>query len=117
MLFGVQVMWRIKLLVVVFLSIASWPALAVTEVVANSVQVWSNIYGDNRIRVATPGQSVVNSSSCADPDSYMVLTTIPKEAQARIYATLLTAKGMGKPVVLHVEGCESGRPAIVSVYF
>lgn len=106
-----------KLLAFITLVIASAPAAAVTEVVANSVQVWSNVYCDNRIRIATPGQAVVNNGGCSDPDSYMVLTTVPKEAQARIYATLMSAKMAGKPVTLHVEGCESGRPAVVSVYF
>ncbi len=87
------------------------------DVVFNEVVIWSDAGGNNIIRVTTPTQSVVNSWGCLDPDSYMVRSTLAKETQARVYATLLTAKALGKPITARIDGCESNRPAIVSVYF
>ena len=86
------------------------------DIVLDNIQVWPNASGNNVIRITTPTQSIVNNWACADPDSYMVLSTIEKEAQARIFATLLTAKAANKPVTIRVQGCELGRPAIISVY-
>lgn len=87
------------------------------DIVLNNIEVWSNANGNNIIRVMSPGQPIVNNWGCSDPDSYMVLSSIAKEAQARIYATLLAAKAMGKPITIRVEGCEFSRPAILNVNF
>jgi len=77
--------------------------------------VWSN--ADNAIRVTTPNQAIANNWACPNPDSYYVLTTMSQQAQSRTLAVLLAAKAMGKPVTVRLDGCESGRPAIVSAYF
>jgi hypothetical protein len=80
------------------------------DIVLTTFQVWSSASSDNVIRVTTPGQAIVNPDNCSDPDSYMVRTTMAKEAQARVFAVLLTARAMGTPVTVRISGCESLRP-------
>lgn len=82
-------------------------------------QTWSSVNGTNIIRVILPpGTSPANPSNCPDTDSYFVLATTPKEVQARIYSTLLTARALGSSVSFRLSSlCESGRPAIVDAYF
>ena len=79
-----------------------------------SYTLWSNTYNANFIRITDAG-TPVNPSGCTDLDSYMVLSTLSKEAQSRIFATLLTAKALNKPVQIFVSGCEQSRPAIQNV--
>jgi len=76
--------------------------------------LWSNTYLLDIIRVQVGG-TVQNPSGCSDSDSYMVLTTLSEEAKQRIYSTLLAAKLAGRPVRLRIDGCESNKPAIISV--
>jgi hypothetical protein len=102
---------------VVLLALGTVPAYAgVQEVSVTNPTVWATT-GSNVIRVITPNVSVVNADGCSDPDSYMVLQALPRDAQMRIYALLLTAKVNAKPVTLRISGCESNRPAIIDAYF
>lgn len=77
--------------------------------------IWSGNYDADIIRIGGVAPSIANPAGCADPDSYMVRTTLAKETKARIYVSLLLAKAMGKPVTIWVNGCESFRPAIETV--
>lgn len=88
------------------------------QVTTEGFTVWSNTYGSDTIRVF-PNDGVYNpaGSSCSDPDSYMVSTSLSKEAQQRIYATLMAAV-MAKhavDLILDTNGCEDGRPKILHV--
>jgi hypothetical protein len=87
------------------------------DIVLNEFVLWSDAGGNNVIRVSTPAQELVNNAGCLEPDSYMVRSSLEKPTQARIFATLLAAKSLGKPVTARIDGCESNRPAIISVYF
>ncbi len=82
----------------------------------SSFQLWSTTYGDEKIRVVPVGVAVFNPSACPEPDSYFVPTTLPQESQRRIFATLLTAKTMARNAIVYLNGCESGRPALVTAY-
>lgn len=77
-------------------------------------QLWSNFYLGNIIRVEVGG-TVENPAGCSNPDSYMVLTTLPDEVRQRMYSTLLAATLAGRSVRLRVHGCETDRPAVISV--
>lgn len=92
-------------------------AQSTSDVVLSNFVVWSDTEGNGIIRVTAPNQTIVNNWGCTDPDSYMALATLTKEAQSRLYATLLTAKALGKPITLRLGGCQSNRPAIMNVYF
>ncbi|WP_166636732.1 hypothetical protein [Cognatilysobacter terrigena] len=99
------------------LALGTAPAYAaLQEVSVTNPTVWATT-GSNVIRVITPNVNVVNADGCSDPDSYMVLQTLPRDAQMRIYALLLTAKVNSKSMTLRVSGCESNRPAIIDAYF
>jgi hypothetical protein len=79
--------------------------------------LWSTTLGSDVIRITASTR--INPANCLDPDSYLVPTTLSKEAKARIYTTLLTARALGKPVEVWVSDtiCESSRPAIDTVKF
>jgi hypothetical protein len=105
------------------LSIAAFP-LCIAYAPAASAEwamlpayfsIWSGAYDADVIRIGGVSASITNPAGCADPDSYMVRTTLTKETKARIYATLLLAKAIGKSVTIWVNGCESARPAIETV--
>jgi hypothetical protein len=102
-----------KYIGVVLFSFLPMISSAVT-VKLDDFKLWSTTYGKDTIRVLPIGQPVV-ASECADPDSYMVSTSLTEPAIARIYSTLLAAKMSGISVELHVDGCEYSRPAIRSV--
>lgn len=106
----------IRLAPVLFVFFVATSSATSRDVLLNNIRVWSNAGGNNIIRVTTPGELIVNDWDCLDPDSYMVLSTMAKEAQTRIYAALLTARVTGSPITVRIDGCESNRPAIVSVY-
>src|SRR5688572_17625434 len=89
-----------------FVAHAQIATVDITSANVASMSLWSNIHGDNHIRIQTT--PIVNNWGCIDPDSYVVLPTIAKEAQARIYATLLAAKALSKPITFMVEGCTLG---------
>jgi hypothetical protein len=80
-----------------------------------SFTLWPTTYDADIIRVTSVPTPLTNPSGCADTDSYMVRTTLTKEAKSRIYASLMLAKATGKPVTVWVNGCESARPAIETV--
>ena len=79
-----------------------------------SFELWSNSYTDSQIRILV-ADTPVNPSGCADPDGYMVLSTLPQAVQQRIYSSLLTAKIADRPITLRVDGCEDTRPAVLHV--
>lgn len=110
-------MKAMKRFVFALLACASVGAYAAQDIQidAANIQLWSNINGDNRIRLMAP--TVVNAWGCTDPDSYYVMSTIPQAAQSRIFATILTAKAMNRAVIIRVDGCEDGRPRILNAYF
>lgn len=76
--------------------------------------LWSNTYQNDTIRIEV-ASGYQNPSGCSDPDSYMVLTTLPEPSKQRIYSTLLAAKMAGRGVRLRVDGCETGRPSVQNV--
>lgn len=80
-----------------------------------SFSVWSTVYGTDTIRVTSP--QIVNPAGCSDSDSYLVLSTLCRESNSRIYATLLSAKMQGTGIQLSISPstCESNRPAIDTV--
>jgi len=75
--------------------------------------IWSN--AGTAIRVGMP--NIVNNWACTDPDSYFVQSTLSQQVQSRILAVLLTAKALGRPVTVRLDGCESNRPAITAAFF
>lgn len=87
------------------------------DIAVSNFQVWSNVGANNVARVTTPGTTVVNPSGCTDTDSYMVSSSLPKDAQARIFAILAVARSTGGSVTLRVSGCENNRPAIQTAYY
>ncbi|NJA04537.1 hypothetical protein HC024_02100 [Methylococcaceae bacterium WWC4] len=111
-----------KLIGFIQLAIISLSAIANETVTLSSFNVWSSAGGnganENVIRVTTD-QGRTNPANCLDADSYMALTTLTKETQSRIYASLLTSKVINKPINVIVSGtsCESDRPAIISTFF
>lgn len=102
---------------ITLLSACAYPALAKAEWVAlpSSVFLWAHMYEHDLIRVSNLPTPIANPAGCADPDSYIVRATLTKEAKSRIYASLLMAKAMGKPVTVWINGCEATRPAIETV--
>lgn len=76
--------------------------------------LWSNTYEYDIIRVEVVS-GYQNPSSCSQPDSYMVLTTLSESSKQRIYSTLLAAKMANRGVRLRVDGCQGDRPAIQNV--
>ncbi len=99
-------------------SVSSTIHAADQSITLNDFELWSTTYATDTIRVFPTGIPV-NNSSCSgagsNPDSYMVKTTLSPAAISRIYATLLSAKMSGKPVVIYTSGCEDNRPAILTV--
>jgi hypothetical protein len=96
--------------------LASTPARAAGEwVPLSQFQLWPNTPGDTAVRVIPIAAPIVNPAGCADPDSYFVPTTIAKEVQQRIFATLMTAKAVGKPVKVWIDNCDRNRPALNAV--
>lgn len=81
-------------------------------VTLTNFSLWASTYNADIIRITGLSPPLANPGGCTDLDSYMVLSTLTKETKARIYSTLLTAKALGKPVKIWVNGCESARPAI-----
>jgi hypothetical protein len=76
--------------------------------------LWSNTYENDIIRIQVPS-GYQNPSSCSEPDSYMVLTTLSEYSKQRIYSTLLAAKMANRPVRLWVDGCLNDRPTVQNV--
>lgn len=87
-------------------------------VTAKNFRLWTNTYTNEQIRLeVTDGYYNPAGTGCSELDSYMVSTTLPKEIQARIYSTLLSAVTTGKSVKLKINtnNCESLRPMIETV--
>ncbi|QNM98403.1 hypothetical protein [Chitinimonas koreensis] len=107
-----------KKLIVLLLSLVPFAAHAAEQDIAvSNFQVWGNVGANNVVRVTTPGTTVANPSGCSDTDSYMVASTLPKDAQARIFAILVVARSAGAAVTLRISGCENNRPAIQTAYY
>jgi hypothetical protein len=110
-----------KNMLAIFLASISMYSLADINVDLNDFQLWSTTAGSDLIRVIPKGVPVmtpqINSlaPTCTDYDSYMVKTTLTPAAINRMYSTLLAAKMSAKPVTIVLSGCETNRPAIVSV--
>lgn len=103
-----------KLAAIVLMAMV-YSANATAEFVTlSNFTLWSNTYANAQIRLSDVGVPI-NPSGCTDLDSYMVLSSLSAEIKNRIYSTLLSAKAMNRPVKLWVEGCESNRPAILTV--
>lgn len=83
-------------------------------VTVTDYQLWSNFYLGSVIRVEVSG-TVENPAGCSNPDSYMVLATLPEAVKQRMYSTLLAATLAGRSVRMRVHGCETDRPAVISV--
>lgn len=107
-------MMKKSILVVVLTSLSMF-SFADVNVDLNDFELWSTTAGSDLIRVFPKGVPVNNSATCGDADSYMVKTTLAPAAINRMYSTLLAAKMSAKPVRLMISGCETNRPAIVSV--
>lgn len=95
------------------IALISTNAFAGQFVTISNFKLWATTYGDDAIRITDA--TVVNPSSCSDPDSYFVLKTLTTQEKNRIYSTLLAAVSANKPVEIWVDGCEGNRPAIKDI--
>jgi len=87
-------------------------------VTVQDYRLWSNTNNSDVIRIQVDdGYYNPASSTCPDPDSYMVSTSLSVAAQQRIYSTLLAATMASKPVSLNLstDSCEDQRPKIINV--
>ena len=86
-------------------------------VTAKDYTLWSSTNGTDVIRLQVKDGVYNPAGHCTDPDSYMVGRSLTKEAQQRIYSTLLSAKIAGHPVRLQLDtnNCEWSRPKILNV--
>jgi hypothetical protein len=110
-----------KIILATFMTSLSLHSFADINVDLSDFQLWSATNGSDLIRVIPKGVPVMTpqinalAPACTDNDSYMVKTTIAPAAISRMYSTLLAAKMSAKTVTLVLSGCETNRPAIVSV--
>ncbi len=86
-------------------------------VTAKNFTLWSNTYTSERIRLQVSDGYYNASRRCNNVDSYMVSVTLSKDAQQRIYSTLLSAVLAKRAVRLFIDSntCEGGRPKILNV--
>ena len=80
-------MKKILLIISLFVLITT-NALAGELVTIIHYKLWaSTLYNNNTDRIRITEVTIVNPNGCLDPDSYMVLHSMPSEVKDRIYST------------------------------
>ena len=100
--------------VAVFALILSASAQSAGQFVTiSNFKLWATTYGNNQIRITSV--TIINPGSCADPDSYVVKSSLTLEEKNRIYGMLLAAVTAKKSVEIWVDGCEGTKPTFHDV--